>query len=286
MSTWVLEDPQILQLDDINCYLVDIWRFIAPANSTAPRLSQGHPVTLQTMTQPHLYIHSHSDTQSGTGQSERTKGFRSACQVFVAVALVAVVVMFGLPQQVSAKPMPQSQERVIAQSAQEAVALFDSFTELSAADRSDVFSALVADIARQAALFLGVDVRLMQQSWLRADMAHKLALINGLTQLGVPYKINAAIENVAFDCSGLVAFAWGKAGVALSRGSSAQFASATTVKVEEAQPGDLIWRPGHISMYLGVPSAVLQTPYSGRSVELQMMNERITSWVKYANPLL
>jgi cell wall-associated NlpC family hydrolase len=111
-------------------------------------------------------------------------------------------------------------------------------------------------------------------------------LINGLTQLGVPYKINAATENVAFDCSGLVAFAWGKVGVDMTHGSSAQFASATRVKVEDAQPGDLIWRPGHISMYLGVPSAVLQTPYSGRSVELQKMNERITSWVKYANPLI
>ena len=249
-----------------------------------PPVESGPPCHPQTMTTTHLYIHSH--TQSGTGRPERTQGFRSACQAFVAVALVAVVVMFGLPQQVSAKPMPQSQERVIAQSAKEAVAIFNSLTELNAADRSDVFSVLVADIARQAALFLGVDVRLMQQSWLRADLAHKLALINGLTQLGVPYKINAATENVAFDCSGLVAFAWGKAGVALSRGSSAQFASATLVKVEEAQPGDLIWRPGHISMYLGVPSAVLQTPYSGRSVELQKMNERITSWVKYANPLI
>ncbi len=249
-----------------------------------PPVESGPHCHPQTMTTTHLYIHSH--TQSGTGRPERTLGFRSACQAFVAVALVAVVVMFGLPRQVSAKPMPQSQERVIAQSAQEAVAIFDLLTELSAADRSDVFSALVADIARQAAVFLGVDVRLMQQSWLREDMAHKLALINGLTQLGVPYKINAATENVAFDCSGLVAFAWGKAGVALSRGSSAQFASATLVKVEDAQPGDLIWRPGHISMYLGVPSAVLQTPYSGRSVELQKMNERITSWVKYANPLI
>jgi hypothetical protein len=202
------------------------------------------------------------------------------------VLVAAAFVTLGLPQQVSAKPMPQSQERVIAQSAQEAVAIFDSLTELSAADRNDVFSALVADIARQAATFLGVDVRLMQQSWLRADLAHKLALINGLTQLGVPYKINAATENVAFDCSGLVAFAWGKVGVGMTHGSSAQFASATRVKVEEAQPGDLIWRPGHISMYLGVPSAVLQTPYSGRSVELQLMNERISSWVKYANPLI
>ena len=206
---------------------------------------------------------------------------------YVCLALVsAAFVMLGMPQQVSAKPMPQSQERVIAQSAKEAVAIFDSLTELNAADRSDVFSALVADIARQAAMFLGVDVRAMQQAWLTADLVRQRALINGLTQLGVPYKLNSAIENVAFDCSGLVAFAWGKAGVALSRGSSAQFASATLVKVEEAQPGDLIWRPGHISMYLGVPSAVLQTPYSGRSVELQKMNERITSWVKYANPLI
>ena len=282
MSTWVLGDPQILQLDDINCYLVDIWRVIAPANSTAPRLSQGHPVTPKTMNSTHLYPYTHLVVR----RSERTLDFRFVCRAFVAAALVAVVVMFGLPQQVSAKPMPQGQERVIAQSAQEAVAIFDSLTELSAADQNDVFSAYVANIAAQAANFLGVDVRLMQQSWLRADMSHKLALINGLTQLGVPYKNNAAIENVAFDCSGLVAFAWGKVGVGMTHGSSAQFASATRVKVEDAQPGDLIWRPGHIAMYLGVQSAVLQTPYSGRSVELQMMNERITSWVKYANPLI
>ena len=253
-----------------------------PRELHRPPVESGPPCHPQTMTTKHLYPY----TRLIVGRSERSQGFRSACQAFVAAALVAAVVMFGMPQQVSAKPMPQSQERVIAQSAQEAVALLDSFTELSAADRNDVFSALVADIARQAAMFLGVDVRAMQQAWLAADLVRQRALINGLTQLGVPYKLNSAIENVAFDCSGLVAFAWGKAGVALSRGSSAQFASATLVKVEEAQPGDLIWRPGHISMYLGVPSAVLQTPYSGRSVELQKMNERITSWVKYANPLI
>jgi len=253
-----------------------------PRELHRPPVESGPPCHPQTMTTTHLYPYTHLVVR----RPERTLGFRFACRAFVAAALVAVVVMFGVPQQVSAKPMPQSQERVIAQSAQEAVAVFDTFTELGAVDRNDVFSALVADIARQAALFLGLDVRLMQQSWLRADMSHKLALINGLTQLGVPYKNNAAIENVAFDCSGLVAFAWGKVGVDMTHGSSAQFASATRVKVDEAQPGDLIWRPGHISMYLGVPSAVLQTPYSGRSVELQMMNERITSWVKYANPLI
>jgi hypothetical protein len=238
------------------------------------------------MTTTHLYTHSHTHSHAGAGRSARALRFRSACQAFVAVALVAMVAMFGVPQQASAKPMPQSQEQVIAESAQIALAVFDSNLRLSTAVRSEVFDAYVADIARQAALFLGVDVRLMQHAWLSADLIRQRALINGLTQLGVPYKINAAIEDVAFDCSGLVAFAWGKAGIALARGSSAQFASAKLVKVDEAQPGDLIWRPGHISMYLGVPSAVLQTPYSGRSVELQLMNSRISSWVKYANPLM
>ena len=268
MSTWVLGDTQILQLDDINCYPVDIWRVIAPANSTAPRSSQGHPVTPKTMATTHLYTHSHIRKH-----------------VRIALAAAALVII-GMPQHVSAKPMPPSQERMIAQSAQNAIAFFDSFPQLSTARRHDVFSAHVADIAKQVAIFLSVDARLMQQAWLAADVVRQRALINGLTQLGVPYKNNAAIENVAFDCSGLVAFAWGKAGVELARGSSAQFASATLVKVEEAQPGDLIWRPGHISMYLGVPSAILQTPYSGRSVELHKMNKRITSWVKYANPLI
>ena len=257
-----------------------------PRELHRPPVESGPPCHPHTMNSTHLYIHSHRDIKSVAGRPKRSLCVRSSCRSLVALVIVSVVVTFGLPQQVSAKPMPQSQERVIAQSAQEAVSVFKSLTELSAADRSEVFSAHVANIAAEAANFLGVDARVMQQSWLRADLSHKLALINGLTQLGVPYKNNAATENVAFDCSGLVAFAWGKAGVALSRGSSAQFASATLVKVEEAQPGDLIWRPGHISMYLGVPSAILQTPYSGRSVELQLMNERITSWVKYANPLI
>ena len=281
MSTWVLGDPQILQFDDINCYPVDIWRVIAPANSTAPRSSQGHPVTPKTMTPIDLYTYIHSGTRAPQ------RAWRSRWTSFGLVAAVAVATaIFGIPTTALAKPMPSAQEQVIAEAAQIAIDIFDSNLRLSTADRNEVFGAHVADIARQAALFLGVDVQSMQQAWMAADLAHQRALINGLTQLGVPYKVNAAIENVAFDCSGLVAFAWGKAGVALSRGSSAQFASAKPVKAEEAQLGDLIWRPGHISMYLGVPSAVLQTPYSGRSVELQMMNNRISSWVKYANPLI
>ncbi len=240
------------------------------------------------MTPPDLSIHSNSNSHSGTRAPGRAVQLRwtsfGLAGVVTVVAIAAAI--FGTSTSAFAKPMPSAQERVIAESAQIAIEVFDSYSTLSSADRNEVFSAYVADIAQQAAIFLGVDVRTMQRAWLSADLVHQRALINGLTQLGVPYKLNSAVEDVAFDCSGLVAFAWGKVGVDMTHGSSAQFASATRVKVEEAQPGDLIWRPGHIAMYLGVQSAVLQTPYSGRSVELQMMNERITSWVKYANPLI
>ena len=224
-------------------------------------------------------------SHSGIRAPQRTSRLKWTSFGLVTVVALAAAI-FGIPTTALAKPMPSSQEQVIAESAQIALDVFNSNLRLSTADRNEVFDAYVADIARQAAMFLGVEVQAMQRAWLSADLARKRALINGLTQLGVPYKLNAAIENVAFDCSGLVAFAWGKAGVALARGSSAQFASAKPVKEEEAQLGDLIWRPGHISMYLGVQSAVLQTPYSGRSVELQMMNYRISTWVKYANPLI
>ncbi len=246
------------------------------------------------MTPADLYSHRHSDRHSDSQCHSGTRALKRAARnwhtclgltaVVTVVAIAAVVV--GAPTTAFAKPMPSAQERVIAESAQIALEVFDASSTLSLADRNDVFNSYVADIAQQAAIFLGVDVRAMQRAWSSADLAHRRALINGLTQLGVPYKNNSAIENVAFDCSGLVAFAWGKVGVEMTHGSSAQFASATRVKMEEAQPGDLIWRPGHIAMYLGVHSAVLQTPYSGRSVELQMMNDRITSWVKYANPLI
>ena len=234
------------------------------------------------MTTKVLYRHRQSDARVPQRAS------RLKCFGRIAVAAIASVmaVLLAIPTTAMAKPMPKTQEQAIAESAQTAIDVFDSNVTLSAADRNEVFDSYVADIARQAAMFLGVEVRAMQRAWLSADLTRKRALINGLTQLGVPYKVNAALENVAFDCSGLVAFAWGKAGVALARGSSAQFVGATLVKEEEAQLGDLIWRPGHIAMYLGVQSAVLQTPYSGRSVELQMMNTRISSSVKYANPLI
>ena len=40
-------------------------------------------------------------------------------------------------------------------------------------------------------------------------------------------------------------------GVSLPRGADAQAASGTVVSRSEAQPGDLVWKPGHIGIYAG-----------------------------------
>ena len=74
------------------------------------------------------------------------------------------------------------------------------------------------------------------------------------SQLGVAYKFAAESPGVAFDCSGLTKWAWGRAGVYLPHQSAQQYASTPHVSKDEAQPGDLIFYHspiGHVGIYIG-----------------------------------
>ena len=55
---------------------------------------------------------------------------------------------------------------------------------------------------------------------------HQVAVLAALAQLGVSYVSNSSEPGVAFDCSGLTAYAWGRAGVALYRQSGVQISDA------------------------------------------------------------
>jgi len=144
---------------------------------------------------------------------------------------------------------------------------------------------LVDNLAKNVASFVGVDDRALRRVWTTTSVPRLRVLMSAIAELGTPYREFAAEPGVALDCSGLVQHAWRAAGVSLPRGSTSQYASGRRVALANAQPGDLVWRPGHISLYLGAHGAILQTPYRGRQVELHIMNSKIRSWVRYSNPL-
>ena len=181
-------------------------------------------------------------------------------------------------------PMGPAQEAIIRKGAVQAQLAVDTYADKRDRDAYDLFLDLADKLAVDVANFLGVDVKELRYAWRTADVAHQRAIMAGLTQIGVPYKENATAESIAFDCSGFVQFAWSSAGFVLPRGSNFQYAYSRRVTLKNAQAGDLMWRPGHVSMYLGVEGAILQAGRTGRSVELHNMDSRILGWTRFADP--
>jgi cell wall-associated NlpC family hydrolase len=86
------------------------------------------------------------------------------------------------------------------------------------------------------------------------------AIAAALSKRGSPYVWGAAGPN-AFDCSGLVAWAYAQAGVGgLPHYSGAQYAMTTRISRSQLQPGDLVfWGAGgseHVAIYMGGNSLV------------------------------
>jgi cell wall-associated NlpC family hydrolase len=95
-----------------------------------------------------------------------------------------------------------------------------------------------------------------------------------LSQLGVAYRYATAIPGVAFDCSGLTAWAWSQAGRGLPHQSRSQYASLPHVSQGEVQPGDLVfyYNPiGHVGMYIGNGQMVHAT-HPGDVVKVAAVN--------------
>ncbi len=97
-----------------------------------------------------------------------------------------------------------------------------------------------------------------------------IAVNAAMAQRGVPYKFAASSPGVAFDCSGLSAYAWGQAGVSLPHQSRAQYAASPHVSMGNLAPGDLIfyYSPiSHVSIYIG-GGMVVHAPATGDVVKV------------------
>jgi cell wall-associated NlpC family hydrolase len=86
-----------------------------------------------------------------------------------------------------------------------------------------------------------------------ASSASATAVSSAMSKIGAPYRWGATGPN-AFDCSGLVTWAFKNAGVSLPRTSRAMSQVGTPVAKSDLRPGDLVffYQPvSHVAIYIG-----------------------------------
>ncbi|WP_206794416.1 NlpC/P60 family protein [Amycolatopsis sp. MtRt-6] len=99
--------------------------------------------------------------------------------------------------------------------------------------------------------------------------AAQTAVNAALSKLGSAY-VWGATGPSTFDCSGLMQWAYAKAGITLPRNSAAQAQFGTPVSRDQLQPGDLVayYSPvSHIGMYIG-DGKMVHAPTSGDVVKI------------------
>ncbi|HWE67275.1 MAG TPA: NlpC/P60 family protein [Acidimicrobiales bacterium] len=99
-----------------------------------------------------------------------------------------------------------------------------------------------------------------------------------VSQLGVPYVFGGNSPATGFDCSGLVQWAWARAGVSIPRTTESQWPDLPHVSLSALEPGDLLYyynldgdsAVDHVVMYVGSgpygTDTVIQAPFTGSTV--------------------
>jgi cell wall-associated NlpC family hydrolase len=90
--------------------------------------------------------------------------------------------------------------------------------------------------------------------------------------LGVPYVWGGSSPS-GFDCSGLVAYAYGQMGVSLPHYTGAQWNVGVAVSRGDLQPGDLVFFDGlgHVGLYIG-GDQFIHAPHSGTVVQISSLS--------------
>ena len=96
-------------------------------------------------------------------------------------------------------------------------------------------------------------------------------------QVGTPYRYGGTSPG-GFDCSGLVYYAYRKAGIRVPRSTQAQLRHARHIALSQLQPGDLLFfkldrRPvSHVGIYTG-NGRFIHAPSNGKRVSFTTMDD-------------
>ncbi|MFE9813020.1 NlpC/P60 family protein [Streptomyces sp. NPDC005548] len=136
---------------------------------------------------------------------------------------------------------------------------------LTAAERQEI-----ADAEQQASQTAAQQVDLGNE--VASSPFGAAALNAAATQIGKPYARGGTGPG-SYDCSGLTQWAYGEAGVQISRVTYTQVNDGTRIGMSALKPGDLVFfnNTEHVGLYAG-NNQVLHAPYPGAYVRYESMS--------------
>ncbi|MFI2611136.1 NlpC/P60 family protein [Kitasatospora sp. NPDC018619] len=217
-------------------------------------------VQLMLSSDPAGYLEKASSVQQASaGQAEALKGLQDQQRRLDQQKAEAAAVLASLDT--TTKDLNQAKADVNAK----LKAAQDLLNSLSAADRA----ALRAQQAQADRASRGSD-RVDLNSLPAASGYAATAVAKAMGKQGSPY-VWGATGSTTFDCSGLMVWAYGQAGVSLPRTSQEQGHYGTRVpSLDQAQPGDLVVYGNdmhHVGMYIG-NGMVVHAPHTGDVVKV------------------
>ena len=215
-----------------------------------------------------------------------TLNLRTPVRFLVAAMLAAVVMLsVGSPNTAHAVPVTERAASWIAATSREIALELRRSRNVPKVEQQAIAGRQIDEVASLVAYLLDADAEQLRSVWTAASLTRKIALFSALSQVGVPYRINADAPFIALDCSALTKFAWAQAGVPIDRGSQYQYARAERVSRDSVQVGDLVWYPGHIMFSLGVPELIVHARSGERSVEIHRIDSTRLSWMRWVSPI-
>lgn len=196
-----------------------------------------------------------------------------------AAATVATVCLAAGPAQASTPG--DSHSPVVAERAEAALAAEEALVADASADTLAAYVAARDATAEAVATEMALEPAAVREAWAAADLPHQTAVLAALAELGKPYRYASSDPEVGFDCSGLTAYAWERAGVSIPHQSSAQIRAAASREESTAMAGDILQYPGHVMLYLGVGDAIVHAANRQDDVELDFVERS----VRYGNPI-